>query len=62
MERVIFISYRRADSSPVARGLRENLAEAFGDAVFMDVDEIRVDDIWPHTLESALEAAAVSWL
>lgn len=40
MSKTLFINYRRDDSSPVARGLRENLIEAFGDAVFMDVDEI----------------------
>jgi pterin-4a-carbinolamine dehydratase len=58
MEKTVFINYRRADSSPVARGLRDNLVEAFGDAVFMDVDEIRVGDTWPQTLDNALNTAA----
>jgi TIR domain len=69
MAKVIFINYRRDDSSPVARGLQENLIEAFGDAVFMDVDEIRVGDTWPQTLDNALTSATVllvvigpSWL
>jgi len=59
MSKVIFINYRRDDSSPVARGLRENLIEAFGDAVFMDVDEIRVGDTWPQVLDNALTSATV---
>jgi pterin-4a-carbinolamine dehydratase len=59
MNKVIFINYRREDTSPVARGLRENLIEAFGDAVFMDVDEIRVGDTWPQTLDNALNTATV---
>lgn len=59
MSKVIFINYRRDDSSPVARGLRENLIEAFGDAVFMDVDEIRVGDTWPQVLDNALNSATV---
>lgn len=59
MSKTIFINYRRIDSSPVARGLRENLIEAFGDAVFMDVDEIRVGDAWPQTLDNALNSATV---
>jgi pterin-4a-carbinolamine dehydratase len=59
MQKVIFINYRRADSSPIARGLRDNLIDAFGHAVFMDVDEIRVGDAWPQALAEALDAAAV---
>lgn len=59
MSKVVFISYRRDDSSPVARGLRENLIEAFGDAVFMDIDEIRVGDAWPQMLDNALNSATV---
>lgn len=59
MSKTIFINYRRDDSSPVARGLRDNLIEAFGDAVFMDVDEIRVGDTWPQTLDNALNSATV---
>jgi pterin-4a-carbinolamine dehydratase len=59
MSKTIFINYRRNDSSPVARGLRDNLVEAFGDAVFMDVDEIRVGDTWPQTLDNALNSATV---
>jgi pterin-4a-carbinolamine dehydratase len=59
MGKALFINYRRADSSAVARGLRDNLVEAFGDAVFMDVDEIRVGDTWPQALENALSDAAV---
>jgi pterin-4a-carbinolamine dehydratase len=59
MSKTIFISYRREDSSPAARGLRENLVEAFGDAVFMDIDEIRVGDIWPQALDNALNSATV---
>jgi pterin-4a-carbinolamine dehydratase len=59
MSKTIFINYRRDDSSPIARGLRDNLVEAFGDAVFMDVDEIRVGDTWPQTLDNALNSATV---
>jgi pterin-4a-carbinolamine dehydratase len=59
MKKIIFINYRRDDSSPVARGLRDNLVEAFGDAVFMDVDEIRAGDTWPQTLDNALNTATV---
>src|SRR6478752_508961 len=59
MNKAIFINYRRDDSSPVARGLRENLIEAFGDAVFMDIDEIRVGDTWPQELDNALKSAKV---
>jgi len=59
MSKTIFINYRRDDSSPVARGLRDNLIDAFGDAVFMDVDEIRVGDTWPQTLDNALKSATV---
>src|SRR5262245_31894201 len=59
MGNLIFINYRRDDSSPAARSLRENLMQAFGASVFMDVDEIRVGDTWPVALESALERASV---
>ena len=59
MSKTIFINYRRDDRSPVARGLRENLIEAFGDAVFMDIDEIRVGDTWPQSLDNALNSATV---
>lgn len=59
MSKTLFINYRRDDSSAVARGLRDNLIEAFGDAVFMDVDEIRVGDTWPQTLDNALNSATV---
>jgi pterin-4a-carbinolamine dehydratase len=59
MSKVIFINYRREDSSPAARSLRESLMQAFGDSVFMDVDEIRVGDTWPMTLDNALNSASV---
>src|SRR6266536_2063802 len=59
MSKTLFINYRRDDSSPIARGLRDNLIEAFGEAVFMDVDEIRVGDTWPQTLDNALNSATV---
>lgn len=59
MSKTLFINYRRDDISPVARGLRDNLIEVFGDAVFMDVDEIRVGDTWPQTLDNALNSATV---
>jgi pterin-4a-carbinolamine dehydratase len=58
MSNTIFISYRRDDSSAMARSLREHLVQAFGDVVFMDVDEIRVGDTWPATLDNALVGAA----
>jgi len=59
MANLIFINYRRDDSSPAARSLRENLIQAFGDVVFMDVDEIRVGDAWPAELDNALTCAKV---
>lgn len=58
MNHFVFISYRRDDSSAHARSLRENLIQAFGDAVFMDVDDIRIGETWATTLDSALERAA----
>jgi pterin-4a-carbinolamine dehydratase len=59
MSRGTFISYRRDDSSPAVRSLRDALVEAFGDVVFIDVDDIRVGDTWPATLDNALNSAAV---
>jgi pterin-4a-carbinolamine dehydratase len=56
---MIFISYRRQDSSAYARSLRDHLVNAFGSIVFMDVDEIRIGETWPNTLEEALGAATV---
>ncbi len=57
--KIAFISYRREDSSAAARSLRENLFAAFGDAIFMDIDEIRVGNDWPQDLERALSSASV---
>ncbi|HKI01443.1 MAG TPA: toll/interleukin-1 receptor domain-containing protein [Thermoanaerobaculia bacterium] len=57
---LIFISYRRQDSSAASRWLSETLQAAFGASrVFIDIDAIRTGDDWPERINGALRAASV---
>lgn len=57
---LVFISYRRKDSSIVSRWLNESLQAAFGPAsVFVDSEAIRTGDRWPDRINDALKAATV---
>jgi pterin-4a-carbinolamine dehydratase len=55
-----FISYRRADSAAWALLLAETLQRLFGlQAIFIDVDSIRVGDEWKKRIDDALELSTV---
>jgi CHASE2 domain-containing sensor protein len=54
-ERAFFVSYRRDQSSFVARSLRSALAARFGDAgVFMDVTAMSPGQEWPREIQEAI--------
>jgi pterin-4a-carbinolamine dehydratase len=60
MERSIFISYRRNDSTSEAGRLHTTLVNKFGkDAVFMDTSSIEPATQWPREIREALEEAKV---
>jgi hypothetical protein len=67
---LVFISYRRVDSSAASRWLAESIARTFGAAhVFIDTESIRMGDAWPERIDSALSSATIvlpvigpSWL
>jgi pterin-4a-carbinolamine dehydratase len=60
MPELIFVSYRREDSSDAAGRLKETIGHRFGDDfVFMDTSAIKPGDKWPARLEAALEASRV---
>jgi len=60
MSTSLFISYRRNDAAPVARGLRERLRVRFGPSrVFMDEDSIPAGQRWPQRIEGAVSDAKV---
>ncbi|WP_322754649.1 4a-hydroxytetrahydrobiopterin dehydratase [Frankia sp. Cas3] len=60
METVVFISYRRDDTSAEAGRLQETLRAQLGDAaVFLDTSAIGIGDEWPREVEDALQAAPV---
>ena len=51
-----FISYRRVDSAGAARWLYSAIQRTFGSSsVFMDTEDIRVADDWPHKISNALQ-------
>src|SRR5438477_7717654 len=55
-----FISYRRGDSSPVARWLGEAIEQNFGKtSVFVDTSAIQTGDEWPKRIEKSLKKASV---
>lgn len=56
----VFISYRRRDSSPIARWLGETIRQNFGRAsVFIDTGAIESGDEWPKQIALALKKASV---
>lgn len=60
MAPLIFISYRRRDSSAVSRWLADEISETYGThSVFIDVDTIRIGDDWTKRIDNALSAASV---
>lgn len=69
-EALVFISYRRQDSSAAARWLFQTIQRTFGPSrVFMDTEGIRIGSSWPDAINNALNAATVliaiigpSWL
>jgi hypothetical protein len=57
---VIFISYRRDDTSLVARALAETFRYRLGaDKVFLDEDSLREGEIWTDRLEKAVTQAKI---
>jgi tetratricopeptide (TPR) repeat protein len=57
---VIFLSYRRDQSSFVARSVRAALAARFGPAsVFMDETAVSPDQDWPREIQEAILRASV---
>lgn len=67
---LVFISYRRVDSSAASRWLAQTIARTFGtQSVFIDTESIRMGDAWPDRIDAALTSATVlvpvigpSWL
>ena len=58
--RGIFISYRREDTGPYARLLKDHLAERLpGPSVFIDLDEIEVGLDFAEVIKTALDSSAV---
>ena len=54
-DRAFFVSYRRDQSSFVARSLRSALAARFGDeSVFMDVTAMNPGQEWPREIQEAI--------
>src|SRR5262245_7799939 len=61
MPPLIFISYRREDSSAAARWLWNAIGRTFGPgAVFMDVEGIASGEEWQRRIRSQLDAATVA--
>src|SRR5262249_5152060 len=59
-EPLVFISYRRVDSSAAARWLAESIARTFGsERVFIDTESIRMGDDWPDRITRALASATI---
>jgi pterin-4a-carbinolamine dehydratase len=59
-ESLVFVSYRRADSSAAARWIADSIRRTFGPArVFIDTDSIRMGDTWPDRIDAALRSATV---
>lgn len=69
-EPLVFISYRRVDSSAASRWLAQTIARTFGpQSVFIDTEAIRIGDAWPDRIDAALRSASIlipvigpSWL
>ena len=56
---LIFISYRRQDSSSASRWLYSSIQKTFGpNLVFMDTESIRIGARWPQVIENALRKAS----
>lgn len=69
-EPLIFISYRRADSSAASRWLAQTISSTFGpQRVFIDIESIRMGDKWAESIDLALQRSRIlmpvigpSWL
>jgi pterin-4a-carbinolamine dehydratase len=59
MTKEIFINYRRVDTAPFVRNLKESLEWTFGKRVFTDVEGIDIADNYPKVLEDSLAEAKV---
>lgn len=60
MRKLIFISYRKKDSLPAARGIAEQLSAVFGHStVFLDQNSISAGDRWPSRIKQALKQTKV---
>ena len=56
----VFVSYRREDTGPYARLLKEHLTERFpGVPIFLDLDSIEVGVDFVEAIEAALGSCAV---
>lgn len=69
-EQLLFISYRRADSSAASRWLAQTISSTFEPHhVFIDTESIRMGDEWPGRIDRALQQSSIlipvigpSWL
>jgi pterin-4a-carbinolamine dehydratase len=59
MSGAIFISYRRQDTAPIARNLREELQRSFKNPIFLDTEEIGTGDVWAAEIRNALDSAVL---
>src|SRR5262245_59103137 len=57
---LVFISYRRQDSSAAARWVGRAILRTFGaQSVFVDIDSIRMGDDWQERINKALRSATI---
>jgi len=57
---LVFVSYRRQDSSAAARWLAQTVSRTFGaQSVFVDTESIRMGDEWPARIDQALGFATI---
>jgi pterin-4a-carbinolamine dehydratase len=60
LEPLVFISYRRVDSSAASRWLADSIRRTFGaQRVFIDTESIRIADDWPDRINNALASATI---
>ncbi len=57
---LVFVSYRRVDSSSASRWLAQTIARTIGaQTVFIDTESIRMGDAWPDRIDEALKFATI---
>ena len=56
----VFISYRRSDTNPVVRNLKDKLVSALGEGrVFYDKEDLTAGDLWKERLRETIRGCSV---